>query len=455
VKLLVTSVLGVAALVGGTAAIIAQEPTPREATDATHTAERAASDAEAAAQLSPSPTPSTCPGTQLTPQMSEAQVEAALDAGAPTDTFCLAAGTYRMSLTPKAGQTLLGEPGAVLKGTRVATGWTQQGEVWTLDGATFNPVVESPPFGDSERSCEAIPPNCHYADLFKDGTRLTRVLADVTPPPESWHWDYAADRVYVNTSDPNAAFMELTDADTGIDTAGNNTIEGLSVQHYGMHGILATNGDVLRDNEYAWNHGFGFRMNSSGAVQIIGGHTHHNGQFGGSCSGSGKLIDGLEFSFNNNLHFATAQGGYWGAGAIKCVLTESLVVRNVYSHDNFSDGFWTDISNVGVLYENNRFLRNERFGIFHEISCSMEARGNVIQGNADDGIFIHSSTDADIHHNTFGNNGGAAVEIEDNLSRKAGCAANAGSYGNVVHDNTLNRDTVVGCSARNPCRDSG
>jgi hypothetical protein len=385
--------------------------------------------------------------------MSRAQVESALDAAASTATFCFAPGTYRMSLTPKKGQTLIGEPGAILKGTRIATGWRRnRAGIWVLRDARFNPVVFALPFEGHERSCEAIPANCHYADLFKNGVRLKRVLADRTPPVGAWHWDYSLNRVYVNIPDPRQALMELTNQNTGITSAGNLTVDGLSLQHYGRYGVTTSAGDVLRNVEFAWNHGYGFNLGGNPA-SIIGGHTHHNGQFGGFCAGANKLIDGLEFSFNNNLHFATAQGGYWGAGAIKCVQTTGLVVRNVYSHDNFSDGFWTDINNRGVLYENNTMVRNERFGIFHEISCSVEVRGNVLQDNAGGGLFIHSSIDADVHHNTFGGNGDAAVEINDNLSRRATpCAANPGSYGNRIHENTLTGDAVQGCVApRNQC----
>jgi hypothetical protein len=393
-----------------------------------------------------------CVGTRISQSMSQAQVESALDSGASTATFCFAPGTYRLSLTPKKGQTLIGEPGAILKGTRIATGWVRNSAgIWVLSNATFDPVVKLPPFGGSERACEAIPANCHYADLFKDGVRLSRVLDDTTPPPGGWHWDYAKDRVYVNTSDPRQALMELTNWNTGITTAGNNLIDGLTVMHYGMYGIYTKAGDVVRNVEFAWNHGSGFKLEGDRAA-IIGGHTHHNGRFGGSCIGSNKTIDGVEFSYNNNLHFANSNGQYWGAGAIKCVRTTGLIVRNVYSHDNFSDGFWTDISNRGVLYENNTIVRNERFGILHEISCSVEIRGNVLRDNAADGLFIHSSIDADVHHNTFGGNGDGAVEIRDNLTRRAECASNAGAYGNRIHDNTLNGDAVKGCVApRNQC----
>jgi hypothetical protein len=395
-----------------------------------------------------------CGGTRISPSMSQAQVESALDSGTSTATFCFAPGTYRMSLTPRNGQTLIGEPGAILKGTRIATGWRRNGAgIWVLRDATFNPIVISPPFEGSERACEAIPENCHYADLFKDGVRLRRVLRDTTPPRGAWHWNYVKDRVYVNTRNPRQALMELTNRNTGITTGGNNLIDGLTVMHYGIHGIYTKAGDVVRDVEFAWNHGYGFRLGGNPAA-IIGGHTHHNGQFGGFCAGANKTIDSLELSYNNNLHFANSNGGYWGAGAIKCVQTSGLVVRNIYSHDNFSDGFWTDINNRGVLYENNVIVRNERFGIFHEISCSVEARGNVLQDNANDGLFIHSSIDADVHHNTFGGNGDAAVEIRDNLTRQADCATGAGSYGNKIHDNTLNGDAVKGCAlppARNEC----
>jgi hypothetical protein len=250
----------------------------------------------------------------------------------------------------------------------------------------------------------------------------------------------------VNTTAPNTALMELTNRNVGIESAGDLTVRGLSVMHFAARGVNTSAGDLLENVEFAWNHGEGFRLGGNPAT-IIGGHTHHNGQFGGFCAGANKTIDGLEFSFNNNLHFATAQGGYWGAGAIKCVQTTNLVVRNVFSHDNFSDGFWTDINNRGVLYENNVIVRNERFGIFHEISCSVVARDNVLQDNASDGLFIHSSIDADVHHNTFGGNGGAAVEVKDNLARKADCATDSGSYGNRIHDNTLNGDAVEGLAS--------
>jgi hypothetical protein len=393
-----------------------------------------------------------CAGTRIRPSMSLSEVETALESGASTATYCFAPGTYRMSLTPRKGQTLIGEPGATLKGTRVATGWTRNSAgIWVLSNATFNPVVQSPPFEGSTESCKEIPANCHYADLFKNGVRLRRVLADTTPPRGAWNWNYVKNRVYVNTSDPRQALMELTNRNAGITSAGNLTVRGLSLMQYGRHGIYTKAGDVLRDVEFAWNHGQGFKLEGDGAA-IIGGHAHHNGRFGGSCIGSNKTIDGLELSYNNNLHFAGRTGGLGGAGAIKCVRTTGLVVRNVYSHDNFADGFWTDMSNRNVLYENNVMVRNARFGIFHEISCSVEIRGNVLRDNGNDGLFIHSSIDADVHHNTFGGNGDAAVAIRDNLDRRVECASNAGAYGNRIYENTLNGDAVEGCVApRNQC----
>ena len=393
-----------------------------------------------------------CAGTRIRPSMSWRQVESALESGASTATFCFAPGTYRMSLTPRRGQTLIGEPGAILKGTRIARGWRRNGAgIWVLRYARFNPIVQSPPFEGSERACEAKPANCHYADLFKNGVRLRRVLRDTTPPRGAWHWNYVHNRVYVNTADPRQALMELTNWNIGIKSAGDLTVRGFRVKHYGMYGIYTKSRDVLRGVEFAWNHGTGFKLEGDRAA-MIGGHTHHNGRFGGFCIGSNKTIDGVEFSYNNNLHFANSDGGYWGAGAIKCVETTGLVVRNVYSHHNFSDGFWTDITNRGVLYENNTMVRNKRFGIFHEISCSVVIRGNVLRDNGDDGLFIHSSVYADVHNNTFGGNRDAAVEIRDNLARRAACASNAGAYGNRIYENNLNGDTVEGCVApRNDC----
>jgi Right handed beta helix region len=58
-----------------------------------------------------------------------------------------------------------------------------------------------------------------------------------------------------------------------------------------------------------------------------------------------------------------------------------LVFRGNHFHDNYGDGYWTDINNINTLVEGNRFERNERFGVNHEIRYTITVRNNMVTGN--------------------------------------------------------------------------
>src|SRR6185312_15487892 len=105
---------------------------------------------------------------------------------------------------------------------------------------------------------------------------------------------------------------------------------------------------------------------------------HDNGEMGIACVGRDILIAGNEIAGNG---FFAGLDPDWEGGGGKCALTDGLVFRGNYSHDNNSYGFWTDIDNINTLYEDNRIEHNANGGISHEISYAATIRNNTLKGN--------------------------------------------------------------------------
>jgi hypothetical protein len=333
-------------------------------------------------------------------------VQARLDAAPTGATLCFAPGLYRTGdLTPKTGQRLVGAPGrgSILDGSKKVTGFVKSGIVWVATGQNFNPVVVLA--SEGKRECESEPADCHYADLFLDGVRQKRVLSMAAVTPGSWHWDYATDKVYLGT-DPAGKQVELTGHDSAVSGTAYS-IEGFVIRRYGFRAVTGASSVTVRDNEITRNHGTGLKV--GGNSKVIGNHIHRNGQYGIAAAGADILVEQNELDYNNDLHFANSGGGYWNAGTTKFVLTDGLVFRTNHSHDNFGDGFWTDIDNVDTTVANNVIENNERFGINHEISYDMAVHDNVLVGNHDAGIRILASPNAEVYGNLLDANGGGVV----------------------------------------------
>jgi parallel beta-helix repeat protein len=345
-------------------------------------------------------------------------------------TFCFQSGVYETGgLLVRAGQRLIGQPGAMFDGTKQVSNWTRTGDLWVSTGQTFNPKVVSP--SSTKRECEARPANCHYADLWVDGRRQQRVLSVDQVGPGSWHWDYAADKVYLGT-DPQGKTVRLTNQRIAFQGSGY-AVRGFTIRRYGENAIVAGQNVTLQGNDVVENHGLAMKVGTGS--RVLANHIRDNGQYGIVGSGKGIVVEGNEIAFNNNLHFANSNGGYWNAGATKFVYTDGLVFRGNHSHDNYSDGYWTDINNINTLVENNRFEGNERYGVNHEISYAITIRDNTITGNRSAGIWVNSSPNAQVYGNTLSGNGNGILITDQNRG--------TGAYGEwtlknaSIHDNTI------------------
>jgi hypothetical protein len=391
-------------------------------------------DRTAAAQITvaaPAPPPT---GIRIAPGE---DVQARVDAAAPGTAFVLGRGIHRLhSIRPRDGMTFAGEPGAVLSGARLLTGFVRSGSAWVVDGQTQQ--------GTAAGVCEDGGQACRWPeDLFLDGVPLERAASVAEVGPGTWYFDYAADRVYLG-SDPAGHVVEISVLPHAFSgSASGVTIRGVVIEKYAtpaQQGALqgnATRGWTVEDSEIRLNHGIGLRTGPG--MRVLRNRIHHNGQMGIGGSGDGVLVEANEIDHNNTLGFDPA----WEAGGSKFVRTDGLVLRGNFSHHNHGHGLWTDIDNAGTLYEGNRLEDNSRSGIFHEISYRAVIRGNVARRNGGAGaqwvdgagILVNSSRDVEIHDNTVeGNlNGIAAVQ-----SARGSGAHGAYELANLyVHHNTV------------------
>lgn len=144
-------------------------------------------------------------------------------------TFCFAKGVHRLKapLTPKANQTLAAQPGAVLDGSLVLRGWSGAPGRWVHSGGL-------PAAYTMNGNCEdQAASDCTKAEqVFRNGTKLTRVNSVSALRPKTFFTYYAANKIYVY-DDPRTVTMELSKTRRAIQaTAGGVTLLNLTIRKF-------------------------------------------------------------------------------------------------------------------------------------------------------------------------------------------------------------------------------
>ncbi|CAN5139765.1 hypothetical protein BH20ACT22_BH20ACT22_01860 [soil metagenome] len=395
------------------------------------------------------------PGEDVNPG---GNIQAALNA---SSSVCLnGPGVYRTgNISPGANDTLVAEDGAVISGAKTVTDWSASGATWVSTGQTFTPAQKS------GSTCErpGYPRACDYVDVYRSN-RPMRAYASLSAlesaPDAGFFFDYAADKVFINRT-PVGQVLELTDIKSaGIQSSASGiTLRNVRVEKFAGNCTDLGSGAQLDNVTIFGCHSHGARMKAGSTTRDS--YIAWQGTMGSFGSGIGLLLQNNEFAYNNHAGFGTANGGPWHAGNTKFASTTNLkVTGNYMHHSRFSDGFWTDINNVNSEVWNNRFSFNDRFGYFHEISCSINLHHNTFEGNGSDGIRVSDSNDGVFAFNTFKNNKGRSV----NLSLQSHNMALPKCLGtnttrdvsntmkrNSVHDNTSTNSGAFTCSGYTPC----
>jgi hypothetical protein len=161
-------------------------------------------------------------------------------------------------------------------------------------------------------------------------------------------------------------------------------------------------------------------------------------------TGPGLLVKNSLIERNGSRSFGSDGGPITAAGVKSS--KNSLTVLNSTIRDNYWSGVWCDNDCEAFTVKNSTITGNGKAGIHDEISSGPAIiSGNTIRGNGvisstdRTGLLIESSANVDAYNNAFGNNVGHGVEIEDD-------GRNPGVGAVKFHDNTMNGDSIKGCT---------
>lgn len=363
-----------------------------------------------AGSLSPAAAGEDCTGKRVTPAHDVAALVRALPEGA---TVCFAPGTYRLGapLQPRAGQRLLGAPGAVLTGAFPVSGFERQGGVWRAPIAGVA--------GPGRGVCKKGRIECTYPEVVAyAGVPLRRVMSVDRVGPGRFAIDAGSATLWIG-DDPAAAEVTLSRSSGAVvawDAPGVE-VSGFVVELFATTaGTGALRGEAMRitGNEVRFNHGAGIQAWEGS--HVIGNYIHHNGQIGVVGQGAGIVVEGNLIAHNNTAGFDPV----WEAGGAKWVDTEGLVVRDNVSWRNRGPGLWLDLYNRASLIENNTVRGNRGPGIFVELSYGADVLRNVVVGNgrgytawSPAGVLVVDSSAVTIRGNEIAGNRSGVVLIQD------------------------------------------
>jgi hypothetical protein len=380
-----------------------------------------------------------CTGVRVSPGNS---VQAAIHSSSNGATLCLGTGVHRLrtALVPKAGQRLIGQPGAVLNGAIRVTSFSRTGAGWMSRG-----VVPTTP--SINGVCKPGYSGCKYSEaVFYDDRPLWRVTSLSKLGPGRFYQDYQAGTLYL-ADNPTGHKVEVARAKAAISSSAPAvTVRGLVVEKFAndaQRGAITGGSDwTIERNEVRFNHGVGIQTPAAERVKVLGNHVHHNGQLGiAGWRTTGARYEGNELAFNNTAGFYNAD---WEAGGGKWTESTALRVRNNHVHHNKAVGLWFDIACRGVTIDGNRIEANDSDGIRYEISYRAAIRHNTITGNGlkeptgwvnGAGIMVSSAGPIEVSHNVVDSNFNGITLRQDD--RGAGPLGPFAVRDSSVHDNRV------------------
>lgn len=401
-------------------------------------------------QVGPAASPTAPTSDAYVPVQVGDDLQALVDQHPEGTRFLLESGVHRMqSVEAKAGNTFEGEPGAVLNGAKVLTDVVREGAYWVVDDQDQEARNGGECFEDRI--------GCSLSnDLFFDDVALEQVTRLDDLRPETWFFDYDADRIYIG-SDPDGHNVEASVTERAIwGRVPDVTIRGLVIEKYANraqfgavhvlaavweNGIPTAAGWLVEYNEFRLNHGGGLTISDD--MRVLNNSFHHNGQIGLGGAGDDAVVQNNEIAYNNTAGFSYL----WEAGGAKFVKTRNLTVRNNVFHHNYGKGLWTDIDNIDTTIEDNHVYENAHQGIYHEISYDAVIRNNLVEKNGFDhpdhvsgaGIFVTASPNVEVYGNTVVNNADGITGMQ--TARGAGAHGAYELRNLYVHDNLIEMAT--------------
>ena len=303
---------------------------------------------------------------------------------------------------------------AVIAGSDVLTGWTQQSAgvystSWTANlGFCAIPTGWPTNFSPIVQRAEMV---------FVNGTPLTEVMSQAELTPGTFYVDDAANLVYIApdpSTDMRTVLVEASVRRSTINVAGrsNVVLRGLVFRHAANclnSASAAVNGstNVLVDSVQAlWNNWGGLGAFSSSNVTVQSSIASYNGGVGFMGNKDKSILVSFNESDYNN--WRGAQGAFydWAMGGIKLFAMRGTTVQNHFSYNNQAQGLWFDTDNKNITIKNVTLSGNVLAGAQIERNEGPIKIQDSKLCSSGAGVNILTSQNVTMQNNAFFNNGG-------------------------------------------------
>jgi parallel beta-helix repeat protein len=323
--------------------------------------------------------------------------QALIDAAPARSTVLLPGCIARETVVVGKPLTLVGAPGAEVRGSDVWTGWQSVGALWISS--------LSLPLFQVNGTCRPGTSRCLWPEqVFVDGTPLEQTAAGTEPGPGQFSLDNA--RHVVLAATPIGHVVEVTTRVHWIEPEADGiVIAGLRMRHAAdpaQDGAISDGGHLVSIRDCVMSDTHGAVVSLTGRGALTGNEIFRGGQLG--IHGGGAVVE------NNRIHDNNTEGFDWGweAGGLKSNRPDQLIDGNAV-YGNAGPGIWVDGGEGSHDILSNQVHDNSAAGILYEISSRGRIGANRAWANGGGdsawgwggGIVISSSADVEIDHNVL------------------------------------------------------
>jgi parallel beta helix pectate lyase-like protein/uncharacterized protein DUF1565 len=329
-------------------------------------------------------------------------------------TVVLRAGTYpeRIVLTKRV--TIQNAPGEEvwLDGSTPVTGWVKDGARWRKDGWTTR-FDHSPTYTQGAPDSTApgwqfvnptlAPMAAHPDQVWVAGARQSQKKTLGEVGAGSFYLDEATSKLYLG-SDPTGKEVRASTLAQALSVrAPGVVVRGIGIRRYApsvwhMGAVVLEQPNAVLENVLVTD------MATTG-ISVLNRDsrlTNVTSQWAGMLGIHSRFADNIVYhrvraNHNNAEHFNPAPN----SGGLKIGQSRGVTVTESAFVDNFSQGFWTDLSVYNTVIRGSDFSRNTANGLFLEISARAVVVDSTFLHNTLDGIKVNNTSNVKIWNNTI------------------------------------------------------